>query len=199
MGGTFDPIHYGHLFAAHEVMSGLRLDSVIFVPAGIPPHKRYDGMAAAAELYEMTLLAVAENGRFGISRTELERPGKSYTLDTLKAMGARYPGSDFFFIAGMDAVLEIATWRDPFEISSLCTIVTVQRPGYDKSGLENLPQGIKGSLRVIETPMLGISATDIRNRVREKRCVRYLLPEAVRAYIEKNGLYAGSETKAAGG
>jgi nicotinate-nucleotide adenylyltransferase len=171
-------------------MSGLRLDRVTFVPAGIPPHKRYEGMAAAAERYEMTLLAIAENDRFGISRTEMERPGMSYTLDTLKAMGARHPGSDLFFIAGMDAVLEIASWKEPFEISSLCTIVTVQRPGYDKAGLENLPQGIRGSLRVIETPMLDISATDIRNRVRGKSCVRYLLPEAVRAYIEKNGLYS---------
>jgi nicotinate-nucleotide adenylyltransferase len=190
MGGTFDPIHYGHLFAAEETLSGLGLDKVVFVPTGTPPHKEYAGMAAASERYEMTLLAIAENNRFEVSRTETERPGMSYTLDTLKVMGALYPGCELFFITGTDAILDIGKWREPFEISLLCSIVVVQRPGYDDAGLENLPDGIKGSLRVVKTPMLGISATDIRKRVREKRGVRYLLPEAVRAYIEKNGLYA---------
>jgi nicotinate-nucleotide adenylyltransferase len=190
MGGTFDPIHYGHLFAAEETMSELGLDRVVFVPTGTPPHKEYSGMATANERYEMTLLAIAENDRFEVSRTETERPGMSYTLDTLKVMCNLYPGFELFFITGIDAILDIGKWREPFEISLLCTIVVVQRPGYDDGGLKKLPDGIKGSLCVIETPMLDISATDIRKRVRDKRGVRYLLPEAVRAYIGKNGLYA---------
>jgi nicotinate-nucleotide adenylyltransferase len=190
MGGTFDPIHYGHLFAAAEAADELGLDNVIFVPTGTPPHKKYDGMASASERYDMTLLAIAENDRFEISRTETDRAGMSYTLDTLLSMRGLYPQSELFFITGVDAILDIGKWKGPFEITSLCTIAVVTRPGYDNDGLGRLPGEIRRSVRMIGTPMLDISATDIRRRVSLRHGVRYLLPEAVRAYIDKNGLYS---------
>jgi nicotinate-nucleotide adenylyltransferase len=190
MGGTFDPIHYGHLFAAEEVMEELSLDKVVFIPTGTPPHKSYPSMASALERYEMTLLAVARNERFEISRTETERTGLSYTLDTLRVMKGIYPSSVLFFITGIDAVREMDKWRAPFEISLLCSLVVVKRPGYDEGELNELPEGIKNSLELIDSPMLDISATDIRKRVHDGKCVRYLLPETVRAYIEKNKLYS---------
>jgi nicotinate-nucleotide adenylyltransferase len=160
MGGTFDPIHYGHLFAAAETASGLGLDRVIFVPTGAPPHKKYCGMAGASERYEMTLLAIAENARFEISRTETDRAGMSYTLDTLVSMRGLYPWSEFFFITGVDAILDICKWKEPFEITLLCTIAVVKRPGYDNEGLESLPEAIRRSVRVIETPTLLRATSD---------------------------------------
>jgi nicotinate-nucleotide adenylyltransferase len=190
MGGTFDPIHYGHLFAAEEAMSELGLDRIVFIPSGTPPHKMYPEMATALERYEMTLIATVSNDRFEISRMETDRPGMSYTLDTLKAVKDIYPAADLFFITGVDAVLDIVQWRAPFEISSLCTLAVARRPGYDEQELEGLPDEIKSSLLVMEAAMLDISATDIRRRLREGRGVRYLLPDSVRAYIEKNGLYS---------
>jgi nicotinate-nucleotide adenylyltransferase len=189
MGGTFDPIHYGHLFAAEEARDELALEKIVFIPTGTPPHKTYKGMAAARDRYEMTLLAIAGNDGFDISKIETDRPGMSYTLDTLKAMRDLYPSRGLFFITGMDAVLDIVKWRAPFEISRLCTIVVVKRPGYGNDELEKLPGEIKNSLRVIGAPMLDISATEIRRRVREGRGVRYLMPEAVRAHIRKKNLY----------
>jgi nicotinate-nucleotide adenylyltransferase len=190
MGGTFDPIHYGHLFAAAETADELRLDKVVFVPTGAPPHKKYKEMATAIERYEMTLLAIAENKRFEISRTETDRLGMSYTLDTLVAMKTLYPHCELFFITGLDAILDIDKWKEPFEITSLCTIAVVKRPGYDNVGLSKLPDKIRSSVHVVRTPMLDISATDIRERARARLGVRYLLPESVRVYIEKNGLYS---------
>jgi nicotinate-nucleotide adenylyltransferase len=189
MGGTFDPIHYGHLFAAEEVRVTLDLDKIVFVPTGMPPHKMYEGMATAEERYEMTLLAIASNDKFEISRIETDRPGISYTLDTLRAIKVSYPEPDLFFITGVDAVLDITQWRAPFEIPLLCTLVVVQRPGYDDERLRELPDEIRSSILVIDTAMLDISATDIRKRVRDGRGVKYLLPDAVFAYIGKNDLY----------
>ncbi|MDR1515340.1 MAG: nicotinate-nucleotide adenylyltransferase [Synergistaceae bacterium] len=190
MGGTFDPIHYGHLFAAAETADELKLDKVIFVPTGAPPHKKYKEMAGAIERYEMTLLAITGNERFEISRTETDRLGLSYTLDTLTAMRAMYPQSELFFITGVDAILDIDKWKNPFEITLMCTIAVVKRPGYDNARLCKLPGEIRSSVYVVGTPMLDISATDIRHRVSAGRGVRYLMPESVRAYIEKNGLYS---------
>jgi nicotinate-nucleotide adenylyltransferase len=190
MGGTFDPIHNGHLFAAEEVMAALNLDKVVFVPSGTPPHKSYPAMASALERYEMTLLATVDNERFEISKIETDRPGMSYTFDTLKDMRDLFHGSDLFFITGVDAVLEIEQWREPFEISQLCTLVVVKRPGYDDDKLSELPEKIRRSMIGIDSEMLEISATDIRRRVREKQCIRYLVPDAVCAYIAKKNLYS---------
>jgi nicotinate-nucleotide adenylyltransferase len=192
MGGTFDPIHYGHLFAAQEAMTWLGLSKVVFVPSGAPPHKTYPDMATAKERYEMTLLAVADNKRFEISRVETDRPGMSYTLDTMKAMKELYPASELYFITGVDAAADMACWRAPTEIAALCMIAVVKRPGYDDGKLDDLPDGIKRSLCVIDAPMLDISATDIRRRAREGRGIGYLMPETVRAYIEKNSLYTST-------
>jgi nicotinate-nucleotide adenylyltransferase len=189
MGGTFDPVHNGHLFAAEESMEALRLDRVIFVPSGTPPHKMYPGMATAEERYEMVARAIADNGRFEISRVETDRPGMSYTRDTLLAMAEIYPGAGLFFITGMDAVIDILKWRAPLEISGLCTVVVVSRPGYRHDKLEELPEGIRKSLRFIDAPLLEISATDIRGRVRYGRCIRYLLPKVVGDYIRDKNLY----------
>jgi nicotinate-nucleotide adenylyltransferase len=190
MGGTFDPIHNGHLFAAEEVMAELGLDNVVFIPSGTPPHKSYPSMASALERYEMALLATVDNERFEISRVEIDRPGMSYTFDTLKAMRNLFPESDLFFITGVDAVLEIEQWREPFEIPLLCALVVVKRPGYDDDKLGKLPAKIRSSMIEINSAMLEISSTDIRRRVHEGQCIRYLVPDAVCAYIIKNDLYS---------
>jgi nicotinate-nucleotide adenylyltransferase len=190
MGGTFDPIHYGHLFAAEESLEALGLDKVIFVPSGTPPHKAYSGMATAEQRFAMTAAAISENERFYISRLETDRPGMSYTLDTLEAMREIYPGAGLFFITGMDAVIDILNWRAPLEISRMCTITVLGRPGYEHDTLGDLPESIRDSLRFVEAPMLDISATDIRRRVREGRSARYLLPEAVCDFICVNDLYS---------
>ena len=130
MGGTFDPIHYGHLFIAEAARRSLSLDRLIFVPAGNPPHKHYETMAAAEDRYAMTALAIKDNPHFEISRIETDNTGASYTSETLETFAGIYGGARFFLIMGMDSALEITKWHDPFKILSLAAVVVVARPGY---------------------------------------------------------------------
>lgn len=193
LGGTFDPIHNGHLFVAEEARTVLGLERMILVPTGTPPHKSYPSMATAEERYEMTLLAAAGLPEYEATRIETDRPGNSYTLDTLREIGAAYPGTELFLVNGVDAVLDIMHWREPMQLIRHARLVVVSRPGYLASRLDELPPEIRAGLIRIETACLEISATDIRNRVREGRNIAFLLPDAVRCYIMKKELYLQSE------
>lgn len=193
MGGTFDPIHYGHLFVAEEARGAAGLDRVLFVPSGTPPHKRYAGMASAEARYDMVRLATDANPHFDVSRIETDRDGRSYTLDTLREIHALYPESQIYFITGDDAALDILNWHEPYEIVRMATLLTVGRPGYARDKIFELPQEIRASIRMIDSPQLDISSTDIRRRVGAGRSIRYMVPEDVRRYIDDNGLYIDSD------
>ena len=195
MGGTFDPIHYGHLLAAAECRHHLKLDRVVFVPTGTPPHKRDRHVASAEDRYAMTLLATAGVGEFSVSRTEVDRETSSHTVDTLREFLAQdgLSPSELFFITGLDALLGIDTWKDYKQLPSLCTLVTVTRPGYSKAGIDALPDEIRRVSCLIEIPQFAISSTEIRSRVRDGRGIRFLVPHLVESYIESRGLYGRSE------
>ncbi|HEU5002454.1 MAG TPA: nicotinate-nucleotide adenylyltransferase [Actinomycetota bacterium] len=190
MGGTFDPIHIGHLVCAEEARWQFNLDEVIFVPAGSPWQKR--AVTGAEDRYLLTMLATAGNPHFSVSRIEVDRPGPTYTRETLSAL-ADFHGeaADLFFITGADAVLEILTWKDPDAVLDAASFIAASRPGYDLGRLELERFGDR--VRVIEIPALAISSTDIRRRVREGRPIQYLVPPEVAAFIDERGLYRGSD------
>lgn len=194
MGGTFDPIHYGHLVTAEAARIEFNLDEVIFTPTGNPPHKKAYKVTLAEDRYMMTVLAVNSNPFFSVSRTEIERQGYSYTVDTLKEFSKQY-GTDtkLFFISGADAILDIFTWKDVQEVLSYCTFIAATRPGYP---IEKLEQRLLDIKRIYGKPIyplqvtgMDISSTQIRNRVKKGLSVKYLLPESVEVYIKKHGLY----------
>jgi nicotinate-nucleotide adenylyltransferase len=194
MGGTFDPIHYGHLVAAEVARAEFGLDKVIFVPAGRPPHKQQQTITDAEHRYRMTVLATSTNPSFEVSRLELDKDELTYTIDTVKDMRRIY-GEDatIYFITGADAVLELLTWYKIQELLKLCIFIAATRPGFDKRDLEQKIEEITskydGEIICIEVPLLAISSTDIRERSRSGKSIKYLLPEAVEEYIEKSGLY----------
>ncbi|MCX7598823.1 MAG: nicotinate-nucleotide adenylyltransferase [Armatimonadetes bacterium] len=191
MGGTFDPIHVGHLVVAEEARTRFDLERVIFVPNNQPPHKKAYQVAQAEHRYAMCLLATASNPFFEVSREELERPGPSYTIDTIRAFRARLGSEvELYFITGADAVLEIMTWREPEAILAEAHVVAVHRPGFDLQRL-SAAIGPEQGARILTMPMPGleISSTDLRRRVAAGESIRYLTPEAVVDYIYKTGLY----------
>ena len=188
MGGTFDPIHLGHLLTAESAREALELDEVVFVPAARPPHRGEAAAASAEHRYAMALIATAAHPAFRVSRVEIERDGPSYSIDTVRHFQAE--GQELFFLLGADAVLEIATWRSWRELLAACTFVALPRPGYDLARLHaELPTAQAARVRVVEAPGIEVSATEIRRRVRAGRSIRYLAPEGVCAYIAKHGLY----------
>lgn len=193
MGGTFDPIHYGHLVTAEAVRDEFNLDKVIFVPAGNPPHKKARKVTAGQHRYMMTILATISNPKFEVSTIELTKKGYTYTIDTMREFKEMLPDSTFYFITGADAVLEILKWKDSEELLKICEFVAATRPGFDISELEKELNFIKEKhnkiIYKLEVPSLAISSTDIRRRVSEGRSIKYLLPEPVERYIYKNGLY----------
>jgi len=189
MGGTFNPIHYGHLVTAEEALSQFKLDRVIFIPTGQPPHKTTCKLASPEDRYMMTVMATASNSHFFVSRIETDRKGKSYTIDTLKELKFTYGESaTFYFITGADAILEILTWKNPEEIITMCKFIAATRPGYNLSRIEEL-KITKDSISIMEIPALAISSTDIRERIKTNRPIKYLLPESVCNYLLKNDLY----------
>lgn len=193
MGGTFDPIHYGHLVTAEEARVQFSLDQVLFIPAGKPPHKEVrTGVAASEHRYLMTVVATTENDAFEVSRIEIDREGPSYTIDTVRELHARHnAGLELFFITGADAVWEILTWHEHEEVVKLARFIAATRPGYPLDRFHELSDaGIADAVQVMEIPALAISSSDIRQRVREGRPIRYLTPDAVGAYISKHGLYS---------
>jgi nicotinate-nucleotide adenylyltransferase len=191
MGGTFDPIHYGHLLAAEEAFSSLGLDRVIFVPTGESPHKRHRQVSTAEDRYAMALLATLDNFHFSLSRVEIDRGGASHTVDTLREMRHWFSPyhAEIFFITGMDAVLQLDTWKNPELLPGLCHIVAVGRPGFDASDLLNLSSSLTKSIIFLEIPLLAISSTEIRSRIAAKKSIRYLVPSTVENYIHKKKLY----------
>lgn len=193
MGGTFDPIHYGHLLAAEECRRQLSLDRVVFVPTGTPPHKKDRHVTPAADRYAMTLLATAGVREFSVSRTEIDRERPSHTVDTLREIQEQRAPCELFFITGLDALLGIDTWKDYMQLPSLCTLVTATRPGYSLADVESLPWEIRSVLRVVEIPQFAISSTEIRARVRSGQGIRFLVPHLVENYIAYCGLYRESE------
>jgi nicotinate-nucleotide adenylyltransferase len=183
MGGTFDPIHHGHLAAASEVQRSFDLDEVIFVPTGQPYQK--SGVSQAEHRYLMTAIATASNPRFTVSRVDIDRPGPTYTIDTLRDLRKQRPEADLFFISGADAVAQILDWKDQDELWELAHFVAVSRPGHALS-IRGLPeQGVSS----LEVPALAISSTDCRARVGRDFPVWYLVPDGVVQYISKHHLY----------
>lgn len=188
MGGTFDPIHHGHLVAASEVQAWFGLDEVVFAPTGIPWQKRSRQVAPAEHRYLMAVIATASNPRFSVSRVDIDRDGPTYTIDTLRELREQADDVELFFITGADAMAQILTWRDHDEIFALAHFVGCTRPGHrlDASTLDGLPTG---RLTLVEIPALAISSTDCRARVARGEPVWYLVPDGVVQYIAKHGLY----------
>ncbi|WP_434589391.1 nicotinate-nucleotide adenylyltransferase [Streptomyces sp. A5-4] len=185
MGGTFDPVHHGHLVAASEVAAQFHLDEVIFVPTGQPWQKSHKQVSPAEDRYLMTVIATASNPQFSVSRIDIDRGGPTYTIDTLRDLRSINGDSDLFFITGADALSQILTWRDAEELFSLSHFIGVTRPGHDLTD-DGLP---KGGVSLVEVPALAISSTDCRARVAQGDPVWYLVPDGVVRYIDKRELY----------
>jgi nicotinate-nucleotide adenylyltransferase len=183
MGGTFDPIHHGHLVAASEVQARFGLDQVVFVPTGNPWQK--EEVSPAEDRYLMTVIATASNPRFWVSRVDVDRDGLTYTRDTLQDIAALYPDAELFFITGADAIGQILTWRHAEDLFDLAHFIGVTRPGYGLTD-HHLPEG---TATLLEVPAMAISSTDCRRRVAAGEPVWYLVPDGVVQYIAKRRLY----------
>lgn len=211
-GGTFDPIHWGHLRSAEEVLEAFALDRILFIPTSKPPHKRGQTTTPAQDRLAMVRLAVAKNRRFTVSTVEIRRPGVSYSIDTLRYFAERNNGRDsFFFILGLDAFREIGTWKDFEQLFPLCSFIVTSRPGSRNSNpFRGTSVAVKGlfcydsrdniyrhrsgtSLQFLKLTDFAVSASDIRARVRHGKSIRYLVPSAVEAYIKRRGLYRNRE------
>jgi nicotinate-nucleotide adenylyltransferase len=192
MGGTFDPIHHGHLVAASEVQAWFDLDEVVFVPTGNPWQKAGKAgrdVSPAEHRYLMTVIATAANPRFRVSRVDIDRNGPTYTIDTLRDLAAAMPDADLYFITGADALTNIFTWRDVDELFALAHFVGCTRPGYDMGPgtLENIPAD---RVTIVEIPALAISSTDCRERTHRGEPIWYLVPDGVVQYVAKHQLYS---------
>jgi nicotinate-nucleotide adenylyltransferase len=185
MGGTFDPVHHGHLVAASEVQSKFGLDEVIFVPTGQPWQKSERAVSPPEHRYLMTVIATASNPRFTVSRVDIDRPGPTYTIDTLRDLRAERDVSELYFITGADALDQIISWKDADELFELAHFIGVTRPGYHLSD-DHVPDD---AVSLLEVPAMAISSSACRERVRAGRPVWYLVPDGVVQYIEKRRLY----------
>ena len=192
MGGTFDPIHNGHLVAGSEVADRFGLDLVVYVPTGQPWQKADKKVSPAEDRYLMTVIATASNPRFTVSRVDIDRGGDTYTIDTLQDLKKQYPDAQLYFITGADAINDLPDWHQPRELLASCHFIAARRQGtaLDMAKL----RGFFGSLcdahiHELATPELEISSTQIRGRIREGRSIRYMVPESVETYIRKEGLY----------
>jgi len=192
MGGTFDPIHFGHLVTAEEALVQFNLDRVLFMPTGQPALKVSATVTPREDRYLMTVLATASNPDFDVSRMEVDRPGLTYTVDTLMALRDQYGAStELFFITGADAVWDIVSWKDAEIVAETATFIAATRPGYDLGAARRAHEAATTRFRIeyVEVPALAISSTDLRRRVAQRRPIRYLTPESVASYIDKHGLY----------
>jgi nicotinate-nucleotide adenylyltransferase len=195
MGGTFDPIHHGHLVAASEVQSRFNLDEVVFVPTGEPWQKAGRKVSQREDRYLMTTIATASNPRFSVSRVDIERPGPTYTVDTLRDIrAARGPEVDLFFITGADALSKILTWKGAEELFDLAHFVGVSRPGV-KLGADDIAHLPEGKVTLLEVPALSISSTACRERVAQRLPIWYLVPDGIVQYIAKRGLYRNGDNQ----
>lgn len=209
-GGTFDPVHWGHLRNAEEVREAFSLERLLFIPAGHPPHKKRQPTTSVRDRLEMVRLATAKNPGFALSTVELSRPGKSYSIDTVRHFAnSRGPRHSLYFILGLDAFLDIGSWKDFEEIFSLCNFIVTSRPGSGNSmSLSRMPVAVRRlfcydrgkkfyrhksgtKLFFFKLTDIAISASDIRDRLKEGRSIRYLVPLEVESYIKRRGLYRG--------
>jgi nicotinate-nucleotide adenylyltransferase len=188
MGGTFDPIHHGHLVAASEVQARFGLDEVVFVPTGIPWQKDMREVSPTEDRYLMTVIATASNPRFSTSRVDIDRRAPTVTVDTLTDLRTQFPNQEMFFITGADALAQILSWKRVEELFDLAHLVAVTRPGFDLDG-KHLPER---AVSLVEVPAMAISSTDCRQRVRRGQPVWYLVPDGVVQYISKRNLYRGT-------
>ncbi len=193
IGGTFDPIHFGHLIAAQWAKDALNLEQVIFIPAAEPPHKDVNEVSDKNYRFNMVSLAIRNNAGFILSDLEIRRSGNSYTVDTLKHFRQLYPQAQLFFIMGLDALLQLDTWKDVEVLIELATFVVATRPGYkiepDDSIYNKLPRSIENKVIYLEIPGVEISSSLIRQRLRQGKSIKYLVPAAVENYIYDNNIY----------
>ncbi len=191
-GGTFDPIHIGHLVSAEEAWVELKLERVVFLPAGLPPHKLDHVMSPVEHRLAMVELAIASNPHFAVSKVDIERFGPCYTVDTIELLKDEWgPGAEIYFIMGSDSLLDILTWHKPKRLIKLCRFAVVSRSGYqvDLDELDALLPGVTSRVQMLNAPELAISSTDIQRRVREGLSIKYQVPEAVEDYIYQHKLY----------
>ncbi len=192
MGGTFDPIHHGHLVAAEEARAQLDLEQVIFVPAGMPPHKLDHPISSAEHRLRMVEMAIADNPHFTVSRVDIDRFGPCYTVDTIALLHDEWgPNAEIHFIMGTDSLADILTWHQPERLIRLCRLAVVRRPDYevDLAELDRLLPGVAARVYLLDMPLLEISSTDLQRRVRAEQPIKYQVPPAVEAYIYEHRLY----------
>jgi nicotinate-nucleotide adenylyltransferase len=193
LGGTFDPVHFGHLLAAEEARVALHLERVLFAPAGDPPHKQGHAILAIRHRLTMVHLAIADNPAFSISPVDIERPGPHYTVDMIQLLRDKWSthADETFFIMGVDSLSHLLTWHQPARLIELCRLAVVARPGYraDLAELKTALPDINTRLDWVEMPVLGISSTDLQRRVSEGRSIRYQVPAVVAMYVAKHRLY----------
>lgn len=194
-GGTFDPIHYGHLVAAEEARSILKLDKVLIVPAGQPPHKTALPITPPEHRVAMVQLAIASNPAFVMSRVDLDRPGPHYSVDMVTRLRRELGPGDMYLIVGMDSLMDLPGWHEAERLMGLCYIVGVNRPGYtyDLAPLEKSVPGISAHIQVLEAPQLEIASHELQERVRRGLPIKYQVPDAVEEYIHQHKLYASRE------
>lgn len=193
-GGTFDPVHVGHMVIAEQVMDELDLEHVVFVPGGIPPHKEASSVRAGAEdRCEMVEAAVAGNGRFSVDRVEIDSGRAMHSVETVRILKGRSPRDEWFFITGADEVSNLLSWKEPDRLLEQAVMVAATRPGFDLSKLDHLEAGLKNFDRIfpVECSRIDISATDVRRRMLRGKTIRYLVPDPVLEIIEKRNLYSG--------
>ena len=199
LGGTFDPIHFGHLLAAEETRVTLGLDRVLFAPAGDPPHKQGYPILPIAHRLVMVRLAISDNPAFAISTIDIDRPGPHYTVDTIRLLREEWAtdADETFFTMGVDSLAHLLTWHQPAQLIQLCRLAVVARPGFraDLTELEATLPGISHRLDWVEMPVLGISSSDLQRRVREGRSIRYQVPAAVAEYVAEHKLYRNNRAE----
>ena len=196
LGGTFDPVHLGHLIIAEEAADRLGLDVVVFVPARDPWRKERSDIASAADRMAMVRLATRDNPRFRVSEVDLKREGPSYSVDTLDDLREQEDDAQLYFLVGYDTLMDIPHWREPKRLMNLAHLVTVVRPGYaiDFEVLERVMPGVRHNVTLLEIPEVGISSTEVRRRIAAGKSVRYWVPEPVAEYIRQRGLYGARDT-----
>jgi nicotinate-nucleotide adenylyltransferase len=199
LGGTFNPPHVGHLICAQEALTALRLDTVVWVPAGVPPHREIESDPGADARFEMCELTVAGDERFSLSRVELEREGPSYTVDTLRSMRAQAPDDELVLILGGDQAASLRSWHEPEEVLALATIAVVERTGWPRPAIGVRLSGLRGAERLVffDMPRVDVSSSMVRRRARSGQPIRYLVTDRVADYIGAHGLYGASAPVAA--
>lgn len=195
LGGTFDPIHLGHLFVAEAARDAFNLNKVLFIPTGDPPHKKSSRLASGKDRIQMIQKAICDNPTFHLDSREVERIGTTYTIDTLTEIKELYPHDELFFIIGGDTLLELKNWRNFSSVAGLCDFIVYQRLGYrhheQKEEALSLQQTYRARIHFMEGPYLDVSSRDIRQRLEQKQTIRYLVPDEVVIYIKEHKLYKG--------